>query len=353
MKSKTRSNSIVLSGGGTGGSVTPLLAIAESLPKDIKIIWIGTHNGIERTMTSGYHFEYIPIAAGKLRRYFSFQNILDSVNIIVGFLQSVSILYTHKPKLVITAGGFVSVPLAWAAKLLGIPVIIHQQDIRPGLANKLMVPCASIITTAFEKSLKDYGDKALWIGNPIRSAFAKATESKSEENNRPCILVLGGGTGSESINRLVKESIDQIVSFAEVVHITGKHNAKSQLKKEIVGYQSYDLLDNDHIAQAMAKADIVVTRAGLGTLSELSFLGKACVIIPIPDSHQEENANYFKEHDAAIVLDQRILTPETFASVLNDLSSNESKRKELASNIRNAMKQGANEAMVEIIEKYI
>ncbi len=350
MKSRIRNNAIVLSGGGTGGSVTPLLAVAESLPKDNKIIWIGTHNGIERTMTAGYDFNYIPIAAGKLRRYFSLQNLIDLINIKIGFLQSLSILYKHKPKLVITAGGFVSVPVAWAAKILGIPVIVHQQDIRPGLANKLMASCASIITTAFEKSLKDYGKNAVWIGNPIRSAFLSI---QATQNNRPCILVLGGGTGSESINTLVKNSIEQIVSFADVVHITGKHNAKSELKKEIVGYQSYDLLDNSYIAKALAGADIVVTRAGLGTLSELSFLGKASVIIPIPDSHQEENANYFKEHDAAIVLDQKTLTPETFISTLKDLSSNELKRNELASNIRKAMKQGANDAMVEIISKYI
>lgn len=350
MSSKPNNNKIILSGGGTGGSVTPLLAIAESLPENINVIWIGTHNGIERRMTAGYDFKYIPIAAGKFRRYFSLQNIIDIINIKIGFLQSLSILYKHKPKLVITAGGFVSVPVAWAAKILGIPVIIHQQDIRPGLANKLMAPCASIITTAFEKSLKDYGKNAIWIGNPIRSAFFS---TQASSNKRTSILVLGGGTGSESINKLVKDSIEEIVGFADLVHITGKHNVKSELKKDINGYQSYDLLDTVHIVKAMTKADIVVTRAGLGTLSELSFLGKASVIIPIPDSHQEDNANYFKEHDAAIVLDQKALTTEAFISVVEDLSSNEAKRNELASNIKKAMKQGANEAMVGIIKKLI
>ncbi len=350
MKSKNGKIKIILSGGGTGGSVTPLLAIAETLGDDYYFTWIGTNNGIERQMTEGYPFVYIPIPAGKLRRYFSFHNLLDIFNIISGLVQCLFILKKEKPDLIISAGGFVSVPVAWAAKLLNIKVIIHQQDIRPGLANRLMAPCASIITTAFEKSVEDYGKKAVWIGNPIRSIFLSV---KARENKRPCILILGGGTGSESINRLVQESIEGIVTFAEVVHITGKHNAKSRLTKDVGSYQSYDLLDNTHIAQAMAKADIVVTRAGLGTLSELSFLGKPSVIIPIPDSHQEDNADYFFEHQAAIVLNQKTLNSEIFISTLKELCTSQARREELASNIKKAMKQGANEAMKQIINRLI
>jgi UDP-N-acetylglucosamine--N-acetylmuramyl-(pentapeptide) pyrophosphoryl-undecaprenol N-acetylglucosamine transferase len=216
-QSENNKQRIVLSGGGTGGSVTPLLAIAESLmekfPERFEFHWVGTATGIERRMTDSYSFTYHAIAAGKLRRYFSGQNFIDIINIIAGFFQSLNILIKLKPSLVISAGGFVTVPLAWAAKLLDIQVLIHQQDIRPGLANKLMAPCATTITTAFEKSLLDYGEKARWIGNPIRSAFKNLSPKETESNQ---ILVLGGGTGSESLYRFVKNNIEKILEFGKV-----------------------------------------------------------------------------------------------------------------------------------------
>ncbi len=342
---------IILSGGGTGGSVTPLLAIGESLkeafPDRFEFHWVGTDTGIERRMTDSYPFVYHAIAAGKLRRYFSAQNFIDIINIIAGFFQSLNILIKLKPSLVISAGGFVSVPLAWAAKLLDIKVLVHQQDIRPGLANKLMSPCASLITTVFEKSLLDYGEKARWIGNPIRSAFKNLSLNTTQSNQ---ILVLGGGTGSESLNRFVKNNIEKILEFAKVVHITGKHDVKSQLKNDLPGYQSYDLLDTVHVAKAINDADLVVTRAGLGTLSELSYLGKATIIIPIPHSHQEDNARYFSAHDAAFVLDQEYLNDEVFVAGLKKLILNMDERIKLATNMKQAMKQGANEEIVKLID---
>ncbi len=357
MNSKPEKINIVLSGGGTGGSVTPLIAIAETLNEKylerFNFTWVGTESGVERAMTRNYPFVYHAIAAGKLRRYFSFENVIDVINVIIGFFQSLALLSKIKPQLVMSAGGFVSVPLVWAAKLSNIPVIIHQQDIRPGLANKLMSPCATIITVTFEKNVQDYGTKAVWTGNPIRGAFAKITVNKPEQKSRPSILILGGGTGSEAINNLVRETINSIIQFADIVHITGKHDIKPELSKEQSGYQCYDLLDTIHVAEVMKQADLVVTRAGLGTLSELSFLGKATIIIPIPHSHQEDNANYFGEQEAAIVLQQENVSNEKFVLTISELIRNPEQRKKLGENMNRLMKHDANEKIAEIIETLI
>ncbi len=354
MNPSEQKNNIILSGGGTGGSVTPLIAVAEEMDLGQKgryaFHWVGTDSGIEQRLTSGYPFTYHAIAAGKLRRYFSVQNFLDWINIMIGFFQSLALLHSLKPRIVMSAGGFVSVPLIWVARLLDIPILIHQQDFRPGLANKLMAPFATVITTVFEKSVNDYGQKARWIGNPMRQQIKAA---RAEMHTKPCLLVLGGGTGSQSINDLISNNLKQLLEFVDIVHITGKHDTRSVLREDLPGYQSYDLLDSFHMAKAMANADIVVTRAGLGTLSELSYLGKATIIIPIPDSHQEDNANYFSEHKAAIVLDQKSLNNETFVSALRDLISNQAKREALSQNIKEAMKQDANEAMYQVIEKML
>ena len=165
--SNQKKNKIMLTGGGTGGSVSPLLAVVDELKKQgdyYSFVWVGTKKGPEKFMVEREGIKFITIANGKLRRYFCLQNFIDPFKIIFGFFQSIKILNKERPKIVMSAGGFVSVPAVWAAGLLRIPVLIHQLDARPGLANKLMAPFASVVTTTFEKSVNDYGNKAEWIG---------------------------------------------------------------------------------------------------------------------------------------------------------------------------------------------
>jgi UDP-N-acetylglucosamine--N-acetylmuramyl-(pentapeptide) pyrophosphoryl-undecaprenol N-acetylglucosamine transferase len=349
---------IVLTGGGTGGSVTPLLAVAEDLiaryADNLSIVWIGMSSGVERTMTAGYPFDYKAISAGKLRRYFSWKNFFDPLRLLLGFIQSFFILLTARPRLVMTAGSFISVPVIWAAWLLRIPSIIHQQDIRPGLANKLMAPFVSVVTVVFEKSLGDYGKKAVLTGNPIRSAFSESFVENNE--TKPILLILGGGTGSETINNLIYESLDTLTRFCKIIHVTGKPNVRSSLQGKDTGitdYECYDLLDTVHMAKAMQRASVVVTRAGLGFLSELSFLGKATVIIPIPKTQQEDNAAYFEKQGAAIVLDQKNLDPRQFTLVIQNLLNDKAKLAVLREHIKQVMRHDANSAIMNIIEKYI
>jgi len=355
---KTNKFRVVLSGGGTGGSVTPLLAMADELasryPKELSMLWIGTTQGVERTMIANYPFEYRSILSAKWRRYFSIRNITDLFSLLISFFQSLVILCCFRPQLIITAGSFISVPVVFAAWLLKIPILVHQQDIRPGLANKLMAPCAKIITVSFEKSLLDYKKKSIWVGNPVRKEFKDYETTNQAKNDLPVILVLGGGTGSESINNLVIDSLSELTKIAKVVHITGKHDTKPLLNREkLANYYFYDLLGTAHMARSMSEADLVITRAGLGTLSELSFLSKPAIVIPIPKSHQEDNAKYFKDCGAALVLDQTNLDAKQFTKAISDFLANNDLMLKMSAAMKQAMKRNANASLGHIIDRLL
>jgi UDP-N-acetylglucosamine--N-acetylmuramyl-(pentapeptide) pyrophosphoryl-undecaprenol N-acetylglucosamine transferase len=355
---------ILLTGGGTGGSVSPLLAVAEELNNlptppyqggGLEFSWVGTKRGVEREMVEKAGIKFIAIPSGKLRRYLSVKNFLDPFKIIAGFFKSLFIILEFRPSLIMTAGAFVSVPVVWAGWLLRVPVLVHQQDVRPGLANKLMAPFANTITVAFEKSLKYFGKKAVWTGNPIQLTITNYQLSiekvyKEFELNKdlPTVLIVGGGTGAEAINKLVWGSLDELRKICQIIHIVGKDKSK---KLEVKNYKSFEFLDHKKVMEIMQVADLVVSRAGLGFLTEISSLAKPAILIPFSDSHQEDNARIFGEKNGVIILNQNKLTPEIFISKIKDLLNNKKLLKELGNNAGKVMKKGANEEMARIVER--
>ncbi|RLC36764.1 undecaprenyldiphospho-muramoylpentapeptide beta-N-acetylglucosaminyltransferase [Candidatus Falkowbacteria bacterium] len=355
---------ILFTGGGTGGPVTPLLALIDSIRNNpefcnAKFLWIGTEKGIEKEMVFKENIAYKSIKCGKLRRYFSWKNLIDPFFIFYGILQSFLIIKKWKPSIVVSAGGYVSAGVIWSAWLLRIPILIHQQDLRPGLANRLMAPFAKIITVTFEKSLDDYGKKAMWTGNPGRNKLKNfkidkrsALQKLGLHDKLPVILILGGGTGAEAINDLVKESMDELIKFTQVLHLTGKGKSNGA-KHEIKNYRQFDFLHTEGLAKAFTVADIVVSRAGMGALTELSLLGKPAIIIPIPDSHQEDNARVFKDNEAALVLDQKILNRNEFIKNIKSLLNNFELKDKYSGNIGKILKNKANEKIIKIIWKLV
>ncbi|MDD5031858.1 MAG: UDP-N-acetylglucosamine--N-acetylmuramyl-(pentapeptide) pyrophosphoryl-undecaprenol N-acetylglucosamine transferase [Patescibacteria group bacterium] len=383
---KDRNVKILLTGGGTGGSVSPLLAVADELtspptplpplPNPLLIrrgnekgevrgekgeryefLWVGTKFGPEREMVEKFGIKFIDIPSGKLRRYFSLKNFLDPFKIIAGFFKSFFIILKWRPDLVMTAGSFVSVPIVWAAWILRVPVLVHQQDVRAGLANKLMAPFANVVTVTFEESLASYGKKAVWTGNAtrfknldLRIKNEAIYKKLGLQKNFPIVLIVGGGTGAEAINKLVWESLDKLTKFCQIVHITGKEKGSRNQESGIRNYVSYDFLEHEKVMEIMRAADLVVSRAGLGFLTEISYLAKPAIIIPMPDTHQEDNARIFAKDEAAIVLDQKKLTSRDFTNKIGELLKNETLRGKLSSNAAEVMKKGASEAIARIAQ---
>lgn len=372
---------IILTGGGTGGSVVPLLAVAEELTSsrlfpsperqrsegkgEFEFLWIGTKSGPEREMVAlaglapgeKMEIKFKAIAGGKLRRYFSWRNFIDPFLILTGFWQAFFIMLKWRPDLVMTAGSFVSVPVVWAARILRVPVLVHQQDARPGLANKLMAPFARVVTVTFAESLNDYGKKAVWIGNPTRlrretlNSKFQITNYFNLKKEFPVVLVVGGGTGAMAINELVWEALPELTKFCQIIHVGGKDKVPgSGFQVPSSKYIFFEFLNVNQMSEAYAAADIVVSRAGMGVLTELSCLGKPAILIPMPDSHQEENAEIFGKKEAAIVLNQKELAGGQFAKEIEKLVNDKSLREKLNKNISEVIKRGAGERMVKIIE---
>ena len=331
---------IVYCGGGTGGSVTPLLAIAKHLekylPKTDKV-FIGTNQGPEKELSKSLGFRYVAIDAGKLRRYFDWRNIVDPLRVLHGFFQALVILRRSRPSIVISAGSFVSVPVVWAAWLLGIPSVAHQPDVNVGLSNQLIRPFVSRLTVGFESTLKQiHSPKAYLTGNPIRPDILLGSAEHALglfelKRKVKTILVMGGGTGALRLNQLVASAALRLVNFYQIIHLTGRGKGRFGIMHP--NYHPYEFLVDEQ-KHALAIADLVISRAGISTLSELAALGKAVILVPLPDSHQETNAEFFNKAKAALVLNENTLTDQELVDQIHGLLSDSEKLDELRRNIK-------------------
>ena len=363
---KDSKKTIIFSGGGTGGSVTPIIAVAEELMKnrpDYNYIFIGTKKGPERELLASSNlevdFKFYSLIAGKWRRYFSWQNFFDIFKIIIAFFYSCYYIYKLKPRVIFSAGAFVSVPLAYAAYFFRVPVVIHQLDLRPGLANKLMSKVAKVVSLGFEKSKKSFPKKGIVIGNPVRIKLIKEAKLKKEsyrlkfglEKKKPLILVIGGGTGAVALNKLVSETWPFIRNKWQLVHIYGKNKELDKFKDN--DYRAFSFLPNLDLISIMAASDLIITRAGLGVLTEISALAKPAIIIPMPNSHQEDNASIFSKEKAAIVYNQKDLNTSKLIEKLNLLSSDKKIMENLSKKVDNIISKGAEKELAMILENYM
>lgn len=343
----------LLSGGGTAGSVTPLLALVDQLRprhEHIEFLFVGTPTGPERTLVKQVGIEFMSIASGKLRRYWSWQNLRDLGRTWTGYRQAAHIVRTWKPQVAVSAGSFVSVPVIWAAHRQGVATLVHQQDIRPGLANRLMSPAADRITVTFESSTRSFPTKKVhWIGNPVRPEVRRGNEAEGRRlfhlsDQRPVLLVLGGGTGSATMNTLVGTMVDKLVEHWTVIHVTGHHRPTVDVRHP--DYQRYEFLTAE-LPHAMAVADVVISRAGLGALSELAALGKATIFIPLPGTHQMENAERVAQAKAAIVMSESTDLQTQLFDVIERLRLDSDERRRLGQTLRQFDRPEATAAMAD------
>ena len=349
----------MLSGGGTLGPAVPLLAIAEIYSKtnpDAEFIWIGTKNGPEKELVETYGLKFIPIGAGKLRRYFSYLNILDFFKIFIAFFQSLYYLIRYRPCLVISAGGYVSVPLHFAAALLGIRSWIHQQDARVGMSNRLMAPLAKVITVALASNQAKFNPKkTLWLGNPIRPGLLQGDADKARVEfglraDLPVVFVTGGGTGSEKVNLMVVEALESLRGLCQIVHLTGKERSSEKTQGAQRLYPDYHPVAfvTSQMKDLYAVADIVVSRGGFGTISEIAALGKAAIIIP-KSGHQEENAKLLKKEGAVMVLDEDMDGGLQLGSMLTELLTQKARCQELGARLRSVLPPADPKKIIEVL----
>ncbi|MFA6593857.1 MAG: undecaprenyldiphospho-muramoylpentapeptide beta-N-acetylglucosaminyltransferase [Candidatus Buchananbacteria bacterium] len=349
---------LLLSGGGTMGSVSPLVAVYQEIKKrqpDVEFLFVGTSAGPERGAVESYKIPFVSISSGKFRRYFSWQNFFDPFKVIIGFFQALKILLAFRPRAIMIAGAYVGVPLAWAAWLLKIPVLIHQQDIEVGLANRLMSPVAKKVTVAFDISLRDFKrGRAILTGNPIREEFSHCDKDKSRElfglkKDVPVVFFTGGGTGAVAMNEILEQALPDLMKFVQIIHATGKGK---KINFSADNYHQFEFITHE-MPEALCAADLVVTRAGLSTLSELSYCGKPAVIIPMYRTHQENNANYFQKHNAAVVLSEASLNKKMLVDIISGLIRSEDKLRSLSKNIKKMMPQNGAAAIADVILQLI
>lgn len=339
---------VLLTGGGTLGSVSPLLAIVPELRKrGHELVWVGTPNGPERLFIEQMNIPFYSMVSPKVHRFLTWKHLLLPYTLLTSLHQAKKLIKQLQPDVIVSAGGFTAVTLTWVGKGKQIPSVIHQQDIAPGLANNLMAPFANAITVTFESSLHHFNKKkSEWIGNPVRDLIP-TTAAFDWDDEYPTVLIFGGGTGARALNELVTAELCQ---FAQIIHVKGKGREGEMQQFEHERYHAFELLEEE-MKEALQKADVVVARAGLGTISELAALGKPSIIIPMPDTHQEANTDILGKAGAAVILDQRAISAGEFAEQVQALVEDSERQSELSAAIQTVIKPGANMKLVDIIEK--
>ncbi|MBI4262697.1 glycosyltransferase [Candidatus Uhrbacteria bacterium] len=315
---------LLLTGGGTLGSVTPLLALYDTLHPEA-VFWIGTKHGVEEELIRASSIPFYSIVSGKFRRYWDVRTIIAPFAVCIGFLQALFLLIRLRPTHVFSAGGYVAVPVVWAAWALRIPVYAIQLDRQSGLANRLIAPFVKCIFTVFQESANHFKKRPVQVvGSFVRQSFIQAANN-AQKNDRPTLLIIGGGTGADGLNALVRDALVPLVKICNVVHLTGrgKHRAFA-----LPNYTAYEFL-GDELPSLMASADIVISRAGMGTLSELAYLKKAAIVIPLPESPQAANAGVLAAAGAAVVRSQQEYTPTQCLSDIQKLLDHPEQRKQL------------------------
>lgn len=308
---------IVLTGGGTAGHVTPCIALFPELKKEgYDIQYIGSYNGIERKLIEEYKIPYYGISSGKLRRYFDPKNFSDPFKVIKGYFEAGKILKELKPDIVFSKGGFVSVPVVLAAKKHKIPVIIHESDMTPGLANKLAIPSATKVCANFPETIKFLPEgKAVLTGTPIRKELFSGNRIKGLDfcgftANKPVILIIGGSTGSRAINDVIRGMLPTLLRDYQVVHLCGKGNLDERFN-DTEGYVQYEYIKAE-LSDLFAAADLVVSRAGANAICELLALRKPNILIPLSAAasrgDQILNAESFERQGYSYVLKEEELS---------------------------------------------
>ncbi|MCL2404970.1 MAG: undecaprenyldiphospho-muramoylpentapeptide beta-N-acetylglucosaminyltransferase [Defluviitaleaceae bacterium] len=335
---------IILTGGGTAGHVTPNLALLPALKAEgFEVHYIGSKNGLECDLVKAAGIPYHAISAGKLRRYVNLKNITDIFRVIKGLGDAIGVIRRIKPDIIFSKGGFVTVPVLVAARILRVPSITHESDITPGLANRLSQPFVNKICVSFPETLTHLPErKSVLTGTPIRQELLAGNKQKGLKlcnwpttSDKPVIMITGGSQGAAAINACVREALPMLTPKFKIIHLCGKGN--------LSGINSPDYAEFEYVQEGLADlfalADVVISRAGANTLFELLALKMPNLLIPLTKEasrgDQILNAESFALQGFSRILPESNMTPER---LLNDLELLYNEREIFIANM-NALKQ--------------
>lgn len=347
---------IILTGGGTAGHVTPNIALLPRLRElQYDIHYIGSYTGIEKELIEKQQIPYHGISSGKLRRYFSLKNFTDPFRVLKGFSEANHLIKTLKPDVIFSKGGFVSVPVVIAGKRNHVPVIIHESDMTPGLANRISIPSAYKVCCNFPETLKALPeDKAVLTGSPIRQELMTGDPEKARafcgfKDEKPVILVVGGSLGATAVNQAVRAILPELLKDFQVIHLCGKGKLDTSLNN-LEGYVQFEYIQ-DELRHLFALSDIVISRAGANAICELLALQKPNLLIPLSASasrgDQILNARSFERQGFSKVLEEETLTNELLLDTVHELYDN---RQQYVTAMQQSSQQNPIETIIQLIE---
>ncbi|WP_066306688.1 undecaprenyldiphospho-muramoylpentapeptide beta-N-acetylglucosaminyltransferase [Bacillus sp. FJAT-29814] len=348
---------IVFTGGGSAGHVTPNLAIISEIRNDWNIQYIGSKKGIEKELIEKIQIPYHSISSGKLRRYIDFENVVDVFRVLKGCLDARRILKKLKPDLVFSKGGFVSVPVIVAARSLKIPIFIHESDMTPGLANKISQRFATKIFTSFDETVKFFPKgKAVAIGSPIRKEVLAGSAEKGRRflgfhGGLPILTIMGGSLGARKINEAVRDVLGQLSAKYQIVHLCGKNNLDQSLEG-VSGYKQFEYV-HDELPDILAATDLVITRGGSNAIFEFLALKIPMLIIPLglqqSRGDQILNAKAFAEKGFSLTLEEERLSGD---SLLQHIDTLEQRSGGIRASMASSPQGKALQTLVDEINRY-
>ena len=356
-KGRSQVKKIVLTGGGTAGHVTPKLALIPALQKNgYEIIYIGSEQGMEKGLIEKVNIPYYGIPTGKIRRYLSAKNVTYIFRVVSGVSEATKLIKKLKPDIVFSKGGFVAVPVVLGAKLNKVPVVVHESDMTPGLANRIAMPFAKKVCTTFPETL-EYIPKGKGVntGTPIRKELFEGNKQQGLKlcgftDQKPTIMMMGGSLGSVKINVQLRGALPTLLKDFQLVHICGKGNLDKKLENK-KGYKQFEYL-SEQLSDIFAMADVVISRAGSNSISELLALKKPNLLIPLSAKasrgDQILNAESFEKQGFSMVLQEEDMTYASLEKAVRLLYEN---RQKYIKNMQNShLSDGVNE-IIKIITK--
>lgn len=323
---------VLLTGGGTAGHVTPNIALLPGLREaGFEIQYVGSYEGMERKLIENENIPYTGIATGKFRRYLSLKNLTDPFRVLKGYSEALKFIKNYKPDVVFSKGGFVSVPVVLAAKKCNVPVIIHESDMTPGLANRICIPSAARVCCNFPETMEHLPpQKAVLSGSPIRKELLEGNKEAALKftgltTDKPILMMMGGSTGSRIINETLRSILPDLLKDFQVIHLCGKGNIDPSLEQD--GYRQYEYISKE-LKDLFAAADLVLSRAGANAICELLALKKPHILVPLSAAvsrgDQILNAESFRKQGFSYVLQEEEMNQTTLMDAIHKVYNHKS-----------------------------